>query len=469
MSTTQPLRLDVLIRTSQRKTEGKSPAQQLEICKTSASINGHQLMAVHDSGGDESGKTMARPTIEAIRRRIAAGEIDGFTLAFIDRFGRAPIEESMGVVRDFHRIGGVMVPADQGGHPINLDDPQAETNLVIQMQIARQYWLATQRRFAMSQADAIKAGITPYPRVPPGLHRRKDGKVEHHLTEGPVIVEMFAMRLRGATVGQLRAHLAEHGIERTLVGTHKLLTKRIYVGELRFGKHVNFKAVEPLIDPEVFKAVGKMIVPRGRPAKSDRLLARLGVVRCGVCRRPMCAATQLATARQREYHFYRCNQHSSDCAGRPSIKAETLEAEVDQWMRDKIVGQKGRASLVEEIETALVEKDRAEDTLASAVELAMRFPTRRNDDVLDVLEAERDLTLATYTELVNLGAALTFDPTRRWEDVLDPEKRDLIRAMIARVEVAPGRGPGRVTITGKQKATRDAVKDPLDLSLNVGR
>src|SRR3954469_279631 len=153
----RPLRLDLPIRTSKRKKEAKSPQQQRDMAYSCAAVNGHEIAMVHDSGRDESGKTMDRTSLNTIMRRVEAGETDGMIVALADRLGRAPIEEAMAYVRRLTGVG-VLVLADMGGVAINLDDPATETNLVVQLQMARQYWLMTANRFQRSQRDAVRAG-----------------------------------------------------------------------------------------------------------------------------------------------------------------------------------------------------------------------------------------------------------------------------------------------------------------------
>ena len=60
--------------------------------------------------------------------------------------------------------------------------------------------------------------------------------------------------------------------------------------------------------------------PRGRRAKSERLLARLGILRCGTCggRLVVGSATRRST-------FYRCTP-TSDCPRRVTISADIAEA-----------------------------------------------------------------------------------------------------------------------------------------------
>jgi DNA invertase Pin-like site-specific DNA recombinase len=88
------LRLDLIIRTSKRKAEAKSPKQQRDMAESSATAHGHEIVYVHDSGTDESGKTMNRASLNAARDRLRAGLTDGIIVALADRIGRAPIEQA---------------------------------------------------------------------------------------------------------------------------------------------------------------------------------------------------------------------------------------------------------------------------------------------------------------------------------------------------------------------------------------
>jgi len=55
---------------------------------------------------------------------------------------------------------------------------------------------------------------------------------------------------------------------------------RMYLGEIHFGELLNTGAPEPIItDRGLFERVRRRAVSRGRKAKSERRLARLGVLR----------------------------------------------------------------------------------------------------------------------------------------------------------------------------------------------
>ena len=144
------------------------------------------------------------------------------------------------------------------------------------------------KRTAMDRARdavavAIEQGKSPAP-VPAG-YRRVDG----HLEPGPAkevstVRDAFEKRANGATIAEVQAFLAKRGIHRTVSGVRNMLTSKLYIGEVHFGDYTpNLKAHDPIIDRDVFDAVQKMVVTAGRKAKSERLLARLGILKCASC------------------------------------------------------------------------------------------------------------------------------------------------------------------------------------------
>jgi site-specific DNA recombinase len=70
-----------------------------------------------------------------------------------------------------------------------------------------------------------------------------------------------------------------------------MLASRVYLGEIHFGTLVNLRAHPAIVDADLWRRVQRAKVSRGRRAKSDRLLARLGVLRCGTCGARMVVGT----------------------------------------------------------------------------------------------------------------------------------------------------------------------------------
>jgi len=94
----------------------------------------------------------------------------------------------------------------------------------------------------------------------------------------------------------------------------------MYLGEIHFGELHNPHAHEPIIkDRALFERVQRRRVSRGRQAKSERLLARLGVLRCGTCGSRMVINSDSGS--------YRCGDTSANrCRRRAAVKADRVEA-----------------------------------------------------------------------------------------------------------------------------------------------
>ena len=93
----------------------------------------------------------------------------------------------------------------------------------------------------------------------------------------------------------------------------------MYLGEIHFGELHNPHAHEAIIkDRALFERVQRRRVSRGRQAKSERLLARLGVLRCGTCGSRMVINSDSGS--------YRCGDTSANrCRRRAAVKADRVE------------------------------------------------------------------------------------------------------------------------------------------------
>ena len=99
-----------------------------------------------------------------------------------------------------------------------------------------------------------------------------------------------------------------------------MLRSRMYLGEIHFGELHNTQAHEAIVkDRGLFERVARRTVSRGRQAKSERLLARLGVLRCGTCGARMVINSDSGS--------YRCGDTSANrCRRRAAVKADRVEA-----------------------------------------------------------------------------------------------------------------------------------------------
>lgn len=447
---TRSLNLVLPIRTSKRKLEAKSPQQQIDLATSWSQAYGHRIGRVLDSGRSESGKTMDRSTINEAMDLVRSGEYDGIVFALTDRLGRAPIEESMKWIRELNLIGYLAL-ADAGGEPVNLQDPNAETSLVLQLQIARQYWLATARRFRQSQRDAIKAGT--WIGMAPLGYTRKGKRLAEDTTYGPVITQAYEIAAAlgvHAAVDYLQREVPHRRWDTTEV--RRLLSNRAYLGINEFhlaSDPVNFPEPEILVSPVRHAALTSQEIwddaqskSRGRRSNGEYLLGN-GITSCANCGAPLVGALQ--TVREKTYRRMRC---SATCKGGVgSISADTLEAHVRHEVATLFseaefvisISPDGAAEAQAELKTAELRLDEAMRQASRAAD-----GSRRRQQLAD---AEVDRADAAYEEAASkvreiAAAAKRHSRVPSEQEILEDDEALLIaiRIGVLAIPVTGGRG-----------------------------
>jgi hypothetical protein len=188
------------------------------------------------------------------------------------------------------------------------------------MGAAFQYYAeVTGEKVAAAQARVVARGVLPNSRISPGDVRGEDGVLVVERPKARIVVDAFERRDRGASLVEIQAWLAEHGIERSISGVASMLRSRMYLGEIHFGELHNTCAHEPIItDRARFERVQRRTVSRGPQAKSERLLARLGVLRCATCESRMVINSSSGN--------HRCGDTSATpCQRRAAVKADRVE------------------------------------------------------------------------------------------------------------------------------------------------
>ena len=301
----------------------------------------------------------------------------------------------------------------------------------------------TTERTAGAQARAVARGATPWARVPLG-YDRSNGTLSPNPDEVPIVRRAFKMRADGESITQIRKMLTSHGVERSHRGVQVMLANRIYLGEVHFGKLVNLTAHKPIIDRELWDRVQRMVIPRGPQPASERLLARLGILRCGSC------GARLGTMKlpkQGDYPIYRCPS-TSDCDHHMTISAVIAEQTIIKHVREVLADVEGRASAEDGARRAEKELAAAQNALDAAV---------RAFDVLGDVESARerlqelrtsvDKAQGRVDQLGGAGASLSISGDRDWDSLTVDEQRELIRLSIRSAVVGPGREAERITIT----------------------
>jgi DNA invertase Pin-like site-specific DNA recombinase len=299
---------------------------------------------------------------------------------------------------------------------------------------------STAERLAKVQQIAIEQGRWPVILIP-SLRRDESGQIELDPANLAIVEGACRLRLSGATFAEVRDYLKRHGIERSYHGTTSLLKSRQLIGEITFGHRVG--TVPATIDRDTFDRMQRRSVPRGRKPKSDRLLARLGVLRCGSCGSRMV----VATSHNSSYWTYRCPP-TGDCSHRMSISAELVEGAIVAWAKHHLARLTGTASGASGVTEARAELERTQAAYDKALMVAMEAASEPvvMETVRERREA-RDRAKERYGEATEtqewLNVAVTVGD---WDDLSPEGRRDLIKAAIARVLIHPGRGVERIEL-----------------------
>jgi DNA invertase Pin-like site-specific DNA recombinase len=431
-----------------------SPAQQADQITAHCRREGWELLDIHEEE-DISGrwKLERRP---GLRAAIEAIENDDADLVIVSRFDRLvrSVRVQAEITERVEKAGGDLFAIDSG-FLTNGNATQRLSSNFLGM-VAQYHADTTQERTWEALERAVANGIPVFAGATAGYLRPVIGKrpngtpIHGPLVPDPAtkdtVVKAWEMRADGATVSECRAFLAEHGIEYSYPGVIKLFKSRLPLGELHHGNLENLYAHPAIIDRDLWQRVQDMRSPRGRQAKSQRLLSRLGVLRCKGCGGRMSVGDDWRGSK-----VYRCSTPAGNCLERSTIMADVADAKV--WAEAVIAAEelRGRAVDDERVAAAEVEADRAEQALEGLVAMLTG---------LEAVAGVRERVLSAQAEAKRLRAranrlALSVSGASEDVDPRDPRlslkaRRGIVRWAIREAVVcrsAPGlQGAARITV-----------------------
>ena len=420
-----------------------SPAEQRDRIQAACERDGLKLVDVFEELDVSGGKPLnQRPGLGRAVGHVESGDAEVIVAAYFDRLVRSLRVQDELVTR-VEDAGGQVLAVDVG-RVTNGSAGQWLSGTMLGAVSEYQRRTAAERS-REAQVRAVARGVLPWPNVTPGYLRGDDGVLVPDQERRRVVARAVELRAGGATFAQIREHLSRHGIVLSYHGTMTLIKSRVLLGEIHFGDLVNLQAHEPIVDRETWQRAQRASVPRGRKPKSERLLARLGVLRCASCGGRMVVGTQ--TQNGRSYPFYRCGHVREDCPNRVTISAEMAETVVSDAVREALADAEGRASA----ETNVREAEEAHARAQADVDAAIRTFAGFEDEEatrqrLAELRQARDDARDRLEHLGGTRAAVTVNAATDWERLTLDERRALIRATVESATVAPGRGADRVRV-----------------------
>lgn len=407
-----------------------SPTTQLASVERSAADKGQTIVGVGKEI-DVSGKRALsrRPKLLEAIEAVEHGEADAIVVAYFDRLVRS-LKVQLEVVERVERAGGEIYALDHG----RLTNGNAMERLTGHLLGAINEFYSNQIGEKTTTARIVATSLGRAPFKTPLGYVRDGGRLVPDPELAPVVVKAFEMRAAGSSANDIRLYLAQHGVKRSTPGAYKMMASRVYLGEISHGTAINLTAHEPIISKELFDRVQRRTSTGGRRAKSERLLARQGILRCGSCN------GRLNAESNQRYAFYRCHS-GTDCPHRVTVSAEHVEQAVKEFTIERLRGAKGRASTAAQFAACAEQLKAAQTKLDAYLALVDPLEPAAAQRIAD-LTAERDKAQAA-ADRVGVGAQQGIEmDAANWDNLSLNGRRRLVRLALARVLVAPGGSGG---------------------------
>jgi DNA invertase Pin-like site-specific DNA recombinase len=415
--------LDVYVRVSRvGGREGDSfisPEVQEEKCRALAKARGLKLGQVFIDL-DRSGGKMDRPEFKKALARIESGESGGIIVARIDRFARTLLG-GLSAIENINRAGGVVLTADG-----EFDTSTATGELVLSIMLSlAQFELRRIREGWKDAQDRARARGVHIGKARMGYTRQEDGTLaeNEHLE---VVKEVFALRASGGSWGEAVRLFDARGVPTpgggpwTRQSVHHIIVNRAY--------------------REPDGPIPAWQWDKAQP-NNDGMRAMRGdgyVLGLGLCRCPSCG-TGLVRSHTRGETILRCPTVGKGHVAIGYAKAEDYIlslafSHVGPMLKAR-EGEDGEA-LRNAVEMARGEVEALEEQIGTTLpaDSKQRLALEQVEAALAEWQAQADAPLGLSEVLTPVGVRAEF------EKLPMPEKRRVLRQIISKVTLNPGRG-----------------------------
>ncbi|WP_068267085.1 recombinase family protein [Rubripirellula obstinata] len=329
----------IYARQSRRRGQAYSSCEnQIDLCRSLASQRKWLVTHVFSDEG-QSSETLDRPQLSRLVAEVEAGKINRLVVYSIDRLSRR--------LADFGRL--LQLFEKHNVELVVVTDPNYSdtaagrlmTNIVAAASEFQQD--LTRERMADMRSAYKRVGKRVAGRVPFGYRAES---VTKQLVVDPVqsvaVRDFFALASKGSRPSEL-AGLANQSHWKDQNGNVgkwtprrilKLLSNRVYVGEIPDGDSTLPGAHQAIVSVAAFDAVQRELIsrrtqqsPRGerRARGGHKHAGLLGLLVCGGCHRPM--STSISHRGPVRYLYYRCRSNAGGVAPCPGVNIGVYELE----------------------------------------------------------------------------------------------------------------------------------------------
>lgn len=374
-----------------------------------------------------------RPSLRLAVEGVEAGTYAGIIVAYQSRLFRN-VEEEEAVWRRVEAAGGEVLLALDG-----LDTKTVSGRMVRRIKSAINTAEREEHaeRFERLREWATGAGVWQRRQTPRGYSKDPDSRRLVPDDDAPDVQRAFGDFVAGLSIRKI-----SHSLGMTPSGTRHLLKNRVYLGELRVGRHVNSSAHPAIIAEDLFTVSQNRLNSQVRPPRKHRAPALLaGIIRCQSCGHVMTRGNSNGDP------TYICpGSHSGMRCPRP---AAIKESRVDGYVIPIALHELARLEIAETSDGTLArarqklsDAERELDAYLDSVSPgdvgpdAFNRAARKKRAV--VVEAQEELQTAVVrsSSLPKFG-----DSADVWKDLNGHERNALLRGLLHSVVVVPaGRG-----------------------------
>lgn len=459
------VRAVLYLRQSTFREESISLEVQEEACRAHARKHGYKVVGVHADPGI-SGRTWQRKGVQAVMDAIESKQADVIILWRWSRLSRSRRDWALAADRaDLAgaRIESATEPNDATAAGRFARGVMTELAAFESERIGEAWKEAHGRRTAAGLPANGKARFGYAYDREAKLHRPDE-------TTGPVLADLYRRYVGGASIYALTRWLndaghppaAGYGVgamagvwsERTL---RRMLDSGFGAGLINVHGEQHPGAHEAVISETLWAQYLEARGARARPSGKGRHEYTLsGLCWCGICGSRMAAETD-GDGRAR----LRCRA-SKSIGAHPGGYAshEIVQADVRSWLDGRADGEGAVGDLLEPA------RERVRDFDAEVARLSEQLLTATRKHIAGVIPEDAYLVVRGEIEEQIMGvkaaataarAAASLAPVRArartlhddWEKFTIPERREMLRLLVDRITVTPGRPRATVTITSR--------------------
>lgn len=305
---------------------------QVRDCYEYAKKNGIQIIEVYADRHLTGTESEHRNEFQRMLRDAEKKQFSVVIVWKIDRFGRN--REEIAINKVHLKKHGVKVCYAQE------HIPEGPEGIILESMLegmAEYYSAELAQKIRRGQRESVLKGRIITPSVLYGYKKDSDMHYVIDESEAPIVREIFQMYADGFMLKDICSSLNDRGVRNKRGNQfkynmiHNMLRNRQYIGEYRFGEHVNPDAIPAIVSLELFEAVQERILASSRPVTAARARADVKYlltdkVTCAECGYHYQGESGTGKHGERHY-YYKCHgkkQRKSVCHSR-NFKKKWLE------------------------------------------------------------------------------------------------------------------------------------------------